>query len=219
MRKTITVRAVGRQCEEENRCQANIEKEAEWQAARRHVQLRQTFYGQVPAALLQSRNIRPGAKTLFALLHKYCPQKNLQKNPEATVAKETLAKDLGVSHDRIHVWINELKREGWISVHRRGRMQSNKYILYPVSKRIWGATVAIKRVHLKVGSDRALGRRLSASLYPNGRPVIFSSIDRDCSPVYGWEDVPPKHKLHNGPIPQSWAEMIAALRLPFPPLR
>lgn len=97
-------------------------------------------------------------------------------------------------------------------------MQPNKYVLYPVSKRIWEAAVAIKKVQLKIGLDRALGRRLSASLYPNGRPIIFSSIDRDCSPVCGWEDVSPKHKLHNGPIHQSWDEVIAALRLPFPPL-
>jgi len=147
----------------------NLERDAEWAAARRQVQLHH-FYGQVPAALLQNKRIRPEAKALYALLHKYCPHKNLLDHSEVTVAKITLAEDFGVSEDRIEAWLNELKREGWIGVKRQGTMRPNKYTLWPKSRKTWEAEVAIKRVQLKVGLDIKLARKLSASVHPEVTP-------------------------------------------------
>jgi hypothetical protein len=142
-----------------------IEREAE-RLAVFQVQKYPPYYGQIPDELLKSKRVRPEAKALFGLLHKYCKGiKHLKSHPVAEVAKETLADDFGVSEDRIRIWLNELEEEGWIRVIRRGKMLVNRYVLYPRSKKTFEAWVAMNRVHLKINQDYELAKRLKESLY------------------------------------------------------
>jgi hypothetical protein len=142
-----------------------IEREAE-RLAVFQVQKYAPYYGQIPGELLKSKRVRPEAKALFGLLHKYCKGvKELKSHPVAEVAKETLADDLGVSEERIRIWLNELSEEGWIRPIRRGKMLVNWYVLYPRSKKTFEAWVGMKRVQLRINQDQDLAKRLRESLH------------------------------------------------------
>ena len=144
---------------------SSIEREAE-RLAVLQVQKYPPYYGQVPDELLKSKHVRPEAKALYGLLHKYCKgNKQLKTHPVAEVAKETLADDFGVSVERIRIWLNELSEEGWIRPIRRGKMLVNLYVLYPRSKKTFEAWVAMKWVHLKINQDSELSKRLRDSLH------------------------------------------------------
>ena len=81
------------------------------------------------------------------------------------IAKETLAKVMGVSEDRVRIWLNKLKEAGWIEKLRQGKMKPNMYVLYPMKKKTFQAIKAMKRVHLRINYDYELAKKLKKSLY------------------------------------------------------
>ncbi len=89
------------------------------------------FFDQIPQTLSRDPDICHGAKSLYGLLHGYCPRKRLSNNPTCFPSRETLAKAMGVSVDRIEAYAKGLRKKGWITWKRRGRAHSNEYTLYP----------------------------------------------------------------------------------------
>jgi hypothetical protein len=146
----------------------NLEEKIEREAlsmAQEHVQRHPPYYGQIPAELGKDPKIGGQAKALFAVMHSYSPEKQLKNNAVVEIAKETLAKDMGVSTEMIRIWLNTLIETGWIQKLRQGKMQPNKYILYPIGGKTFEAIRAMKRVHLKINYDHKLAKRLRKSLY------------------------------------------------------
>jgi len=141
-----------------------IEREA-LSMAQEHIQKYPPYYGQIPEALLRDENMSHLAKLIFGAIHSRAQEKELKNNPVAQISKETLAKDLGVSVDRIRVGINELIEAGWGEKLRQGKMISNMYVLYPLKKKTFQAIKAMKRVHLRINYDLELAKRLKESLY------------------------------------------------------
>jgi len=140
-----------------------IEHKAE-QDASRQVRGIRPFYAQVPTALLRSSRLKPQAKALYALIHSYCKQKDLQNHPTATISIKTMEKDFNLSDVSIRIHLNSLKKEGWIDWKRQGRMRPNKYSLFPSSKRDWEAIVAMKRVEVILRENKELEQKLKKSI-------------------------------------------------------
>ena len=132
-----------------------------WAATRRRGRPR-LFFDQIPQALSRDPDISRGAKSLYGLLHGYCPQKRLSNNPTYFPSRETLAKGMGVSVDRIEAYAKELRKKGWITWRRRGRNHSNEYTLYS-----------------KPTFEQKVTRKLRGD-YP--RPVICDAFDREDDP-------------------------------------
>jgi len=105
------------------------------------------------------------SKLIFGALHGRAPKKALNDNIVVQVSKRTLAKDLGISEDRIRIGINQLVEVGWINKKRQSKLTPNIYTLYPTSKKSFKEIKAITRVHLKLTYDYALAKRLKRSLY------------------------------------------------------
>ncbi len=146
----------------------NLEEKIEREGlkmAQAHIQRHPPYYGQIPEALLRDKNRSHLSKLIFGALHSRAPKKELKDNIVVQISKETLAKDLGVSEDRIRVGINELIEVGWIEKLRQGKMISNMYVLYPMKKKMFRAIKGIKRVYLRISYDRKLVKRLRESLY------------------------------------------------------
>jgi hypothetical protein len=133
--------------------------------AQQLIQRHPPYYGQIPEALLRDENKSHLSKLIFGAIHSRAPEKELKNNPVVQISKETLAKDLGVSVDRIRVGINELTEAGWAEKLRQGKMKSNMYVLYPMKKGTFRAIKGIKRVYLRISYDRKLVKRLRESLY------------------------------------------------------
>jgi len=141
-----------------------IEKEA-MRMAQGDVQRHPPYYGQIPIELGRDPKIGGQAKALYAVVHSYSPEKELKNNAVVKIAKETLAKVMGVGEDRVRIWLNELREAGWIEKLRQGKMKPNMYVLYPMKKRTFQAIKAMKRVHLRINYDYKLAKRLKESLY------------------------------------------------------
>ena len=105
------------------------------------------------------------SKLIFGAIHSRAPEKVLKDNIVVQISKETLARDLGVSEDRIRVGINELIEAGWAEKIRQGKMKANMYVLYPMKKKTFQAIKAIKRIHVRINYDQELAKRLRESLY------------------------------------------------------
>lgn len=133
--------------------------------AQQHTKSHPPYYAQIPVELGKSPKIPAQPKALYGLMHSYSPEKELKENPVVEIAKETLAKNMGVSTEMIRIWLNMLIETGWIQKLRQGKMQPNKYILYPVGGKTFEAIRAMKRAHLKINYDPKLAKRLRKSLY------------------------------------------------------
>jgi DNA-binding transcriptional ArsR family regulator len=146
----------------------NLEEKIEREAlgmAQQHVQRHPPYYGQIPVELGRDEKISGQAKALYGVMHSYSPEKELKNNVVVEIAKETLAKVMGVGEDRVRIWLNELREAGWIEKLRQGKMKPNMYVLYPMKKRTFQAIKAMKRVHLRINYDHELAKRLRESLY------------------------------------------------------
>jgi len=133
--------------------------------AQAHIQRRPPYYGQIPQELLRDEKRSHLSELIFGAMHSRAPEKKLKKTIAVEIAKETLARDLGVSEERIRIGINELIEAGWIEKHRQGKKLSNMYVLYPMKKQTFQAIKAIKRVHLRINYDYDLVKKLKKSLY------------------------------------------------------
>jgi exonuclease III len=119
----------------------------------------------MPIELGRDKKISGQAKALYPVIHSYSPEKELKNNAVVEIAKETLAKHMGVGVDRIRIWLNELKEAGWIEKLRQGKTKPNMYVLYPMKKKTFQAIKGMKRVHLRINYDYELAKRLRESLY------------------------------------------------------
>lgn len=93
------------------------------------------FYGQVPIDLLRDPTMKLQAKAVFALMHSYSQPKKLEANPKTYVSQARLAKDVGMSVDRLRGWMKKLEDSGWLTTKRRGLNKSNNYILHARKKK------------------------------------------------------------------------------------
>jgi len=87
----------------------NLEEKIERTAlkmAQSHIQKYPPYYGQIPVELGKDPKIPAQPKALYGVMHSYSPEKELKNNVVVEVAKETLAKDMGVGEDRIRIWLN-----------------------------------------------------------------------------------------------------------------
>ena len=141
-----------------------IEREA-LSMAQEHVQRHPPYYGQTPVELGKDPKICAQAKALYAVMHSYSPEKELKNNVVVEIARETLAKAMGISTEMIRIWLNELRETGWIEKLRQGKMKPNMYVLYPMKKKTFQAIKAMKRVHLRINYDYELAKKLKKSLY------------------------------------------------------
>src|SRR6266446_5712672 len=81
-------------------------------------------YTAVPNHLLVSTKISPGAKFAYTLLLKYAWEKDF-----CFPGQETLAKDMGSGVRSIVRYMQELEKEGFLKIVRRGQGKSNLYEL------------------------------------------------------------------------------------------
>ena len=90
-------------------------------------------FTQVPNHVLESEKISPGAKLTYAMLLKYAWQNNF-----CFPGQDRLAKDMGVSLRSTNAYIQELEKNTFIHVKRRGQGKPNLYelILTTHSKRV-----------------------------------------------------------------------------------
>jgi biotin operon repressor len=81
-------------------------------------------FTQVPNHVLVSSKLSPGAKLTYAMLLKYAWQ-----NDCCFPGQERLATDMGVTRQSTNSYVQELKREQFISIKRRGQGRPNLYEL------------------------------------------------------------------------------------------
>ena len=81
-------------------------------------------YTQVPNHVLVSSRLSPGAKLAYAMLLKYAWQ-----NDYCFPGQDRLAADMGVTRQSANTYIQELQREEFIQVQRRGQGRPNRYRL------------------------------------------------------------------------------------------
>ncbi len=86
-------------------------------------------YTQVPNHILVSDQLSPGAKLAFAMLLKY-----MWQNDYCFPGQDRLAADMGVTRQSANTYIQELRREEFIQVTRRGQGRPNLYRLLLKSK-------------------------------------------------------------------------------------
>ena len=85
-----------------------------------------TRYGftQVPNYVLESEELTPGAKLVYAMLLKYA-----WNNDRCFPGQERLANDMRVSRASANTYIKELEKNGFLTIHRRGQGKTNLYTL------------------------------------------------------------------------------------------
>ena len=81
-------------------------------------------FTQVPNHVLVSSKLSPGAKLTYAMLLKYAWQ-----NDCCFPGQELLATDMGVTRQSTNAYIQELQREQFITIKRRGQGRPNLYEL------------------------------------------------------------------------------------------
>ena len=86
-------------------------------------------FTQVPNHVLVSDRLSPGAKLTYAMLLKYAWQ-----NDCCFPGQERLAVDMGVTRQSANTYVQELQRERFIDIQRRGQGKPNLYKLNLRSK-------------------------------------------------------------------------------------
>jgi hypothetical protein len=81
-------------------------------------------YTQVPNHVLVSDRLSPGAKLTYAMLLKYAWQ-----NEYCFPGQERLAKDMGVTRQSANTYVQELQRQKFITIKRRGQGKTQLYEL------------------------------------------------------------------------------------------
>jgi hypothetical protein len=81
-------------------------------------------YTQVPNHVLTSDRLSPGAKLVYAMLLKYAWEKDY-----CFPGQERLAVDMGVTRQSANAYIQELQRQQFIAIRRRGQGKTNLYEL------------------------------------------------------------------------------------------
>ena len=81
-------------------------------------------FTQVPNHVLKSNRISPGAKLAYAMLLSYAWQ-----NDYCFPGQERLAKDMGCGLRSVVRFIQELEKEDFVSIKRRGQGRPNLYEL------------------------------------------------------------------------------------------
>ncbi len=79
-------------------------------------------YTQVPNHALISNRLSPGAKLAYAMLLRYAWQ-----NDYCFPGQERLATDMGVTRQSANAYVQELQREKFITIKRRGQGRTNVY--------------------------------------------------------------------------------------------
>ena len=90
-------------------------------------------FTQVPNFVLESQKVSPGAKLVYTMLLKYAWHNNF-----CYPGQERLATDMGVTSRSVISYMQELQREGFVLVERRGQGKPNLYelLLKPVRRHI-----------------------------------------------------------------------------------
>ena len=86
--------------------------------------LSQKGFTQVPNHILESDKISPGAKLTYAMLLKYAWQ-----NDFCFPGQDRLAKEMGVSLRSTNAYVQELEKNTFIHIKRRGQGKPNLYEL------------------------------------------------------------------------------------------
>ena len=81
-------------------------------------------YTQVPNHVLVSNRLSPGAKLTYAMILKYAWEKDF-----SFPGQDRLATDMGVTRQSVNTYIQELQREQFIQIQRRGQGRPNLYRL------------------------------------------------------------------------------------------
>jgi biotin operon repressor len=81
-------------------------------------------FTQVPNHVLKSAKVSPGAKLAYAMLLSYAWQ-----NDYCFPGQDRLAKDMGCGLRSVVRFIQELEKEGFIAIKRRGQGKPNLYEL------------------------------------------------------------------------------------------
>jgi biotin operon repressor len=92
-------------------------------------------YTSVPNHVLVSGRLSPGAKLTYAMLLKYAWQ-----NDCCFPGQERLAQDMGVTRQSANTYVQELQREQFINIQRRGQGKTNLYELNLLATRQRRAT-------------------------------------------------------------------------------
>ena len=82
-------------------------------------------FTQVPNVILKSTDLSVGAKLAYAMLLSYAWQ-----NDSCFPGQETLAEDMGSGRRSIVRYLDELEREGFVSIKRQGLGKVNVYTLH-----------------------------------------------------------------------------------------
>lgn len=86
-------------------------------------------FTQVPNHVLISDRLSPGAKLTYAMLMRYAWQ-----NDYCFPGQERLATDMGVTRQSANTYIQELQRQKFITIKRRGQGKTNLYELNLVAR-------------------------------------------------------------------------------------
>jgi Helix-turn-helix domain len=81
-------------------------------------------FTEIPNTILRNPDLTPGAKLVFMGLMSYAWGKD-----SCFPGQERLAKDIGLHRVTVNKHIRELKEKGFLEVTRRGKTQTNLYIL------------------------------------------------------------------------------------------
>ena len=81
-------------------------------------------FTQVPNFVLESDEISPGAKLVYAMLLKYAWQ-----NGFCFPGQEALARDMGCGRRSVIRFMKELTGRGFMEITRRGQGKTNVYVL------------------------------------------------------------------------------------------
>ncbi len=81
-------------------------------------------FTQVPNYLLNNTKLTMVAKVVYAKLLSYAWHNNL-----VFPGQETMASEIGSTKSTINRGIQELEKEGWLEIKRRGQGKTNLYVL------------------------------------------------------------------------------------------
>jgi hypothetical protein len=87
-------------------------------------------FTQVPNHVLVSDRLSPGSKLAYAMLLKYAWQ-----NDYCFPGQERLATDMGVTRQSANTYVQELQRQQFINIKRRGQGKTNLYELNLAARR------------------------------------------------------------------------------------